>query len=104
MNYAIGVPSETLRHVFPSAVKYPSHVDSVCFQVQTHLPEYPVWYVRALPANGGDYEWTADKDKAKLLGFYWQKRFLAFCRRDYYNRPNYGCLPVDKFGEQQSLG
>jgi hypothetical protein len=66
--------------------------------VQAHLDGYPVWYVRDLPANGGDFEWTEDPAAAKLLGWFWQVRFLAFCRRD-TNRPNYGCLPVYRYEE-----
>ena len=89
----VGVPAETMRHIFPDASKLPAHIDCICFQVQAHLDGYPVWYVRDLPANGGDFEWTEDPSAAKLLGWFWQQRFLAFCRRD-TNRPNYGCLPA----------
>ena len=94
----VGVPVETMRHIFPGASKFPAHIDCICFQVQAHLDGYPVWYVRDLPANGGDFEWTEDPSAAKLLGWFWQQRFLAFCRRD-TNRPNYGCLPVYRYEE-----
>ena len=94
----VGVPAETMRHIFPDASKFPAHIDCICFQVQAHLEGYPVWYVRDLPANGGDFEWTEDPAAAKLLGWFWQVRFLAFCRRD-TNRPNYGCLPVYRYEE-----
>ena len=94
----VGVPVETMRHIFPDASKLPAHIDCICFQVQAHLDGYPVWYVRDLPANGSDFEWTEDPAAAKLLGWFWQQRFLAFCRRD-TNRPNYGCLPVYRYEE-----
>jgi len=71
----VGVPAETMRHIFPDASKLPAHIDCICFQVQAHLDGYPVWYVRDLPANGGDFEWTEDPSAAKLLGWFWQQRF-----------------------------
>jgi hypothetical protein len=98
----IGVPAETMLHIFPSASKLPSHIDCICFQVQTHLDGYPVWYIRNLPENGGDFEWTEDPAKAKLLGRFWQKRFLSFCRSD-YDRPNYGCIPVCAFRDENEM-
>ena len=106
MTYKTGVPEETLCHVFPTASKtvLPGQ-DCLGFQVQAHLQGYPVWYVCDTPRRSSNsawngtvaqvcgWEWTDDRNKAKRLTGYWQKLFLAYCRRDESNRPNYGVIP-----------
>lgn len=68
-------------------------------QVQTHIPSnVAYWFVADLPKHNGltpikgsnsDWGWTTDRNKAIPLTAYWQRRFLAHCRRD-ANRPSFG--------------
>jgi len=91
-NGMVGKPEETLCHVMVGASKEPFvGVNAFGFQVQTHLPSYPVWWIRDTPHGHCDWEWTDDKDKAVKLTGYWQARFLAWCRRD-SGRPNFGVV------------
>jgi hypothetical protein len=58
-------------------------------------PNHERWYVADLPGHNGDkpiksgngkrsdWGWTTDRKQALSLSPYWQRRFMAFVKRDH---------------------
>lgn len=73
----------------------PKAEPAAMFQQQTHIDARAgrTWFVSDLPGcagtrkltgaeAGSDFGFTTDRAKALALSPYWQRRFIAYCKRD----------------------